>query len=147
MEPAHLKINGQEVDFPVTVGTEQEVGFDILKLRSSTKAITLDPGFANTGSCESSITYIDGEKGILRYRGYSIEDLATNSTFIEVAYLLINGHLPTKEELHKFNEDLTHHSLLHEDMKKFFEGYPASAPPMSVLSTIVSSKPPAPPIW
>ncbi|MDA1029049.1 MAG: citrate synthase [Bacteroidetes bacterium] len=139
MEPARLAINGHNVEFPVTVGTEDEVGFDILKLRGSTGAITLDPGFANTGSCESSITYIDGEKGILRYRGYTIEDLATKSTFMDVAHLLVRGELPTAEQSHKFNEDLTHHSLLHEDMKKFFEGYPANAPPMSVLSTIVSS--------
>jgi citrate synthase len=139
MEPARLSINGQNVEFDVTVGTENEVGFDILKLRSATKAITLDPGFANTGSCESTITYIDGEKGILRYRGYTIEDLATKSTFVDVAHLLVRGELPTKEEHEKFNEDLTHHSLLHEDMKKFFESYPANAPPMSVLSTIVSS--------
>ncbi len=139
MEPARLSINGHNAEFPVTVGTEDEVGFDILKLRGSTGAITLDPGFANTGSCESTITYIDGEKGILRYRGYTIEDLATKSTFVDVAHLLVRGELPTKKEADKFNEDLTHHSLLHEDMKKFFEGYPANAPPMSVLSTIVSS--------
>jgi len=139
MEPAKLSINDHQVEFPITVGTEDEVGFDILKLRSSTKAITLDPGFANTGSCESTITYIDGEKGILRYRGYTIEDIATHSTFVDVAYLLINGELPTREEFDKYNESLTHHSLLHEDMKKFFEGYPPNAPPMSVLSTIVSS--------
>ena len=139
MEPAKLSINDHQVEFPITVGTEDEVGFDILKLRSSTKAITLDPGFANTGSCESTITYIDGEKGISRYRGYTIEDLATHSTFVDVAYLLINGELPTREEFDKYNESLTHHSLLHEDMKKFFEGYPPNAPPMSVLSTIVSS--------
>ena len=120
MEPAKLSINDHQVEFPITVGTEDEVGFDILKLRSSTKAITLDPGFANTGSCESTITYIDGEKGILRYRGYTIEDLATHSTFVDVAYLLINGELPTREEFDKYNESLTHHSLLHEDMKKFF---------------------------
>ena len=139
MEPAKLSLNDHEVEFPVTVGTEKEVGFDILKLRSTTGAITLDPGFANTGSCESSITYIDGEKGILRYRGYTIEDLATHSTFVDVAHLLIKGHLPTQSEFDAYNESLTHHSLLHEDMKKFFEGYPPNAPPMSVLSTIVSS--------
>ncbi len=139
MDPARLNINDQAVEFPVLVGTEKEVGFDILKLRGSTGAITLDPGFANTGSCESTITYIDGEAGILRYRGFSIEDLATHSTFVDVAYLLINGQLPTRPLFDKFNQDLTHHSLLHEDMKKFFEGYPQNAPPMSVLSTIVSS--------
>ncbi|MGA0256165.1 MAG: citrate/2-methylcitrate synthase, partial [Rhodothermales bacterium] len=139
MDNARLSINDHEVEFPVTVGTENEVGFDIRKLRGRTGAITVDPGFANTGSCHSEITFIDGEKGILRYRGYSIEDLTEHSTFLDVAYLLIYGNLPTRDELDAFNTEITRHSLLHEDMKKFFEGYPASAPPMSVLSTIVAS--------
>ena len=139
MEPARLSILDHEVEFPVTEGTENEVGFDIRKLRGSTGTITLDPGFANTGSCESAITYIDGENGILRYRGYAIEDLANHSSFLDVAYLLIYGDLPTRAELDAFHSELTRHSLIHEDMKKFFEGYPPSAPPMSVLSTIVSS--------
>ncbi|MDA0379191.1 MAG: citrate synthase [Bacteroidetes bacterium] len=139
MDTARISIQDQEVDCPVTVGTEDEVAFDISKLRNTTGAITLDPGYANTGSCESGITFIDGEKGILRYRGYSIEDLAEHSSFLDVAYLLIYGELPTRDELDAFNLEITRHSLLHEDMKKFFEGYPASAPPMSVLSTIVSS--------
>lgn len=139
MDPARLTINNQKVEFPVTVGTENEAGFDIRKLRGSTGTITMDPGFANTGSCESSITFIDGEKGILRYRGYSIDDLATHSSFLEVSYLLIYGELPNRVELDTWHNDMTQHSLIHEDMKKFFEGYPASAPPMSVLSTIVSS--------
>jgi citrate synthase len=139
MDNARISIQDQEIECPVTIGTENEVAFDIGKLRSTTRAITLDPGYANTGSCESGITFIDGEKGILRYRGYSIEDLAEHSSFLDVAYLLIYGELPTREELDAFNLEITRHSLLHEDMKKFFEGYPASAPPMSVLSTIVSS--------
>lgn len=139
MDNARLSINDQEVEFPVTEGTENEVGFDIRKLRSSTGTITIDPGFANTGSCKSGITFINGEEGILRYRGYAIEDLAEHSSFLDVAYLLIYGELPTRAELDAFHVEITRHSLLHEDMKKFFEGYPATAPPMSVLSTIVSS--------
>ena len=139
MDNARLSVDDQEVEFPVTVGTENEVGFDIRKLRGSTGTITVDPGFANTGSCKSDITFINGEEGILRYRGYSIEDLAQHSTFLDVAYMLIYGELPTRDELDAFNNEIARHSLLHEDMKKFFEGYPASAPPMSVLSTIVAS--------
>ena len=139
MDNARISIQDQEIECPVTIGTEDEVAFDIRKLRSASGAITLDPGFANTGSCESGITFIDGEKGILRYRGYSIEDLAEHSTFLDIAYLLIYGELPTRDELDAFNLEIARHSLLHEDMKKFFEGYPASAPPMSVLSTIVAS--------
>ncbi|HAY37566.1 MAG: citrate synthase [Rhodothermales bacterium] len=139
MEPARLSISDHDVEFPVTVGSENEVGFDIRKLRGTTGAITVDPGFANTGSCKSGITFIDGENGILRYRGYAIEDLANHSSFLDVAYLLIYGNLPTRVELDDFHGEMTRHSLIHEDMKKFFEGYPPNAPPMSVLSTIVSS--------
>jgi len=139
MEPAKLSVQDQQIEFPVSKGTEDEVAIHIKDLRPSTGVITMDPGFANTGSCESAITFIDGEKGILRYRGYSIEDLAEKSTFTEVAYLLIYGELPTPAQLENFRQSLRRHSLLHEDMKKFFEGYPPSAPPMSVLSTIVAS--------
>ncbi len=139
MEKATLSFDSQHLDLSVVVGSEGERAFDIRKLRGETGIITLDSGYGNTGSCESSITFIDGEKGILRHRGYSIEELTENSTFTEVAYLLIYGDLPTPDELSTFEERLTHHSLLHEDMKKFFEGYPANAPPMSVLSTIVAS--------
>ena len=139
MDAAHLKIRDKEIDLPIVEGTENEVGFAIKQLRGETGTITLDPGFANTGSCQSAITYIDGEQGILRYRGYSIEDLAEMASFLEVTYLLIYGNLPTQSQLEEFRHRLTHHSLLHEDMKKFFEGYPPSAPPMSVLSTIVAS--------
>ena len=139
MEPAKLSVQDQHIELPVSSGTENEVAIDIKALRPSTGVITMDPGFANTGSCESAITFIDGEKGILRYRGYSIEDLAEKSTFTEVAYLLIYGELPTEAQLENFRQSLRRHSLLHEDMKKFFEGYPPSAPPMSVLSTIVAS--------
>ena len=139
MSSASLHLNGQEYTFPVITGSEGEVGIDIAKLRAQTGAITFDPGYGNTGSCESEITYIDGEKSILRYRGYDIEELAEKSSFVEVAYLLIYGHLPTHDELNRFEERLTRHSLLHEDMKKFFEGFPPSAHPMSVLSTMVAS--------
>ncbi|HEX2867023.1 MAG TPA: citrate synthase [Ignavibacteriales bacterium] len=139
MDNATLVLNGKEFQLPVTVGTEGEVGIDITTLRSKTGAITLDSGYGNTGSCESSITFIDGEKGILQYRGYPIEELAAKSSFLEVSYLLIFGHLPTREELDKFTYDLTHHSLLREDMKKFYEGYPAAAHPMGVLSSMVVS--------
>ena len=99
----------------------------------------MDSGYGNTGSCFSAITFIDGEKGILRYRGYPIEDLAENSNFIEVSFLLIYGHLPSKKELERFQYDLTHHTLIHEDMKKFFEGFPPTAHPMGILSAMVSS--------
>jgi citrate synthase len=139
METAKLILHGQEHEFPVTVGTEGEEGIDIRKLRATTGAVTLDPGFGNTGSCESGITFINGEEGILRYRGYGIEELTEKSSFLEVAYLLIQGELPTREQLDHFRHRLTYHSLLHEDMKKFFEGFPPSAHPMSVLSTIVAS--------
>jgi citrate synthase len=139
MDTARLTFQDNEIDLPTTVGSEQETGIDIRKLRATTGAITLDPGYANTGSCQSAITFIDGEKGILRYRGYSIEDLAGQSSFLDVAFLLIFGELPTHSELESFRVEIAQHTLLHEDMKKFFEGYPASAPPMSVLSTIVSS--------
>ncbi len=139
MKTAKLTLDDWEVELPVTIGSEGEVGIGIHKLRAETKAITLDSGYGNTGSCESSITFIDGEKGILRYRGYSIEDLAEKATFLEVAFLLIFSKLPSSAQIEAFNLELTRHSLLHEDMKKFFEGYPPAAPPMSVLSTIVAS--------
>lgn len=136
---AKLVLNGQEFELPTIVGSENEIGIDISKLRSETTAITLDSGYANTGACQSSICYIDGEKGILRYRGYSIEQLAEKSKFEEVAFLLISGELPTATQLSKFHEDLTYHSLIHEDMKKFFEGFAPSAHPMAILSSMVVS--------
>ncbi len=139
MANATLSINDREYSFPVLVGTESEVGIDIGMLRKSTGAITLDPGYGNTGSCTSAITFIDGEKGILRYRGYPIEELAAKASFVEVMYLLVYGVLPTKEQLADFGYRLTQHTLLHEDMKKFYEGFPPSAQPMSVLSTMVAS--------
>jgi citrate synthase len=139
MNTAKLTLDGQETELPVIVGSEGEVGLDIRALRNKTGAITFDSGYGNTGSCDSAITFIDGETGILRYRGYPIEELATKSSFLEVSYLLIYGELPTADELKKFEYNVTHHTLLHEDMKKFYEGFPPSAHPMSVLSSMVAS--------
>ena len=139
MKTSKVNIDGKEFEFPMVVGSEGEVGIDISKLRGQLGIITLDNGYGNTGSCQSSITFIDGEKGILRYRGYSIEELAVRSNFIEVSYLLIFGHLPGRKEFEVFMHDLTHHSLIHEDMKKFYEGFPPSAHPMTVLSSMVNS--------
>jgi citrate synthase len=140
MSSAKLTYEGQEYELPVVEGTEGEKAFDISKLRSRTGGIiTLDNGFANTGSCRSEITFIDGEEGILRYRGYPIEELATQGDFVEICYLLIYGDLPDEKELKSFRHKLTYHSLLHEDMKKFFEGYPLTAHPMAILSSMVAS--------
>jgi citrate synthase len=139
MSNAKLILNGKEYELEVLVGSEGEVGIDTRKLRKQTGAVTFDPGYGNTGSCESAITFIDGERGILRYRGYPIEELAVSSSFIEVCYLLIYGSLPTRAELGEFSDSLTRHTLLHEDMKKFFEGYSPSAHPMAILSSMVAS--------
>ena len=140
MASAKLHLDGKEYEFPTIVGSEGEVGIDITKLRRDTGGtITLDSGYGNTGSCQSAITFIDGEKGILRYRGYPIEQLAEKASFTEVSYLLIRGELPDREQLDNFNHDLTYHSMLHEDMKKFFEGYPPTAHPMAILSSMVAS--------
>lgn len=139
MDSAKLTLNGKDYTLPVLVGSEQEVAIDITQLRAQSGAITLDDGYGNTGSCKSAITFIDGDKGILRYRGYPIEELANKSSFIEVAYLLIYGELPGKEQLDQFKHELTHHSLLPEDMKKMFEGFTTTAHPMGVLSSMVAS--------
>jgi citrate synthase len=136
---AKLILDGKELELPVVVGSEGEMGLDIMQLRAKSGAITLDQGYGNTGACESSITFIDGEKGILRYRGYPIEDLAEKADFVEVCYLLIYGHLPSRQELEDFYSRVTRHTLLHEDMKKFFEGYPGGAHPMAMLSAMVAS--------
>jgi citrate synthase len=136
---ARLILDGKELQLPLVRGTEDEVGIDIGRLRQESGAITLDPGYANTGACRSAITFIDGEVGILRYRGYPIEQLAERASFVEVAYLLIYGDLPTREQLARFSRDITRHSLIHEDLKKFFEGYPPDAHPMAILSSMVSS--------
>jgi len=126
MGTAKLILDGKEFEFPLVTGLGGEVGIDIAKLRERTGAITLDDGYGNTGACRSSITFIDGERGILRYRGIPIEELA-EARFTEVGFLLVYGHLPTRQELIDWREKLTRHSLIHEDMKKFFEGFPASA--------------------
>jgi citrate synthase len=139
MTSARLHLDGQDYEFPVIRGTENEVGIDIGKLRATTGAITLDPGFTSTGACSSAITYIDGSNGILRYRGYPIEQLAEQSDFPEVAYLLLYGELPNAEQAAAFRADLTYHSMIHEDMKKFFEGFPTNAHPMAILSAMVAS--------
>lgn len=139
METAKLTLRGKDYEFPVSEGTEGEVNIDIASLRSKSGAITMDPGYGNTGSCFSSITFIDGEEGILRYRGYPIEELAEKSTFLEVAYLLIYGELPTADQLASFKYSVTHHSLIHEDMRKMIELYPTTAHPMGVLSAMISS--------
>ena len=131
--------DGQSFDFPVLTGSEHEKGIDISSLRKQTGYITLDPGFVNTGSCESSITFLDGEKGVLRYRGYPIEELAEESTFIEVAYLLINGELPKKDQLENFTNRISLHSMIHEDMRHFFEGFSQNSHPMVILSAMISS--------
>jgi citrate synthase len=127
------------LELPVRPASEGAAGADIGKLLSSTGLVTYDPGFANTASCTSAITYIDGDAGILRYRGYPIDELAENSTFIEVSYLLIHGELPTADQLSAFENNIRRHTLLHEDMKRFFEGFPADAHPMPVLSSAVSA--------
>jgi citrate synthase len=139
MSNAKLILEGKEYELPLVVGSENEVGIDIAPLRAKTGAITLDPGYGNTGACKSAITFIDGDRGILRYRGYPIEQLAEHASFVEVCYLLIYGHLPTEAELAAFDDKLTRHSLIHEDMKKFFEGFPPSAHPMAILSAMIAS--------
>lgn len=136
---ATLEYKGKKYDFPVIMGTEDEFAIDIKTLRSSTGMITLDPGYKNTGSCESAITFLDGEKGILRYRGYAIEDLAEKADFLEVAYLLIFGELPNAEQLGNFHKDIKAESHVDEEMKKILDGFPKSAHPMGVLSSLTSA--------
>ena len=138
-QKAKLEVEGKTYELPVIVGSEGEKAIDIGRLRQDSGYITLDPGYGNSGSCTSSITFIDGENGILRYRGIPIEQLAEQSTFVETAYLLIYGHLPSKTELSSFSESLTRHSLIHEDMLHFYDGYPAAAHPMAILSSMVCS--------
>ncbi|WP_179413919.1 citrate synthase [Mucilaginibacter sp. E4BP6] len=139
LETAQLKIGDKTYDLPVIEGSEGEKAIDISKLRDQTGYVTLDIGYKNTGATQSAITFLDGELGILKYRGYPIEQLAAKSSFIEVAYLLIYGELPTEEQLKAFNFDLSHHTLVHEDMKKFFDGFPSKSHPMGQLSSLVCS--------
>ncbi len=134
-----LEIDGKTYSLPVIEGTEAERAIDISTLRQATGYITLDDGYANTGSCTSRVTFIDGEQGILRYRGIPIEDLAQASTFVEVAYLIIYGHLPTEAELKRFSNMLTQSQNLHEDMKFHFEGFPSNAHPMAILSSMINA--------
>ena len=136
---ATVEIDGKKHEFPLITGTENEVAIDIKNLRAETGLITLDPGYKNTGSCESAITFLDGEKGILRYRGYSIEDLAEKADFLEVVFLLIFGELPTKKELDNFKADILGQSDVNDDMKKVIAGFPTSAHPMGVLSSLTSA--------
>lgn len=134
---ASIEVQGRKIEAPLITGTEQEVGIDVSKLRASTGAITLDPGFVNTGSCQSGITFLDGEKGILRYRGYPIEQLASQSNFLEVSYLLVKGELPTAAQLSQFEGDITQHTMLHEELKHIFNAFPKNAHPMAILSCVV----------
>jgi len=139
-DKATLEIKGQKYEFPLVEGTENEVAIDIKTLRTATGGvITIDPGYKNTGSCESAITFLDGEKGILRYRGYAIEDLAEKADFLEVAYLLIFGELPNKEQLAKFHGDIKEKSVVDEDIKKIIESFPKAAHPMGVISSLTSA--------
>jgi len=136
---AEINIGDQKIELPIIEGTENERAIDIGKLRASSGVVTIDPGFKNTGSTKSAITFLDGEKGILRYRGYSIEELAEKSSFIEVSYLLIYGELPNASQLEAFQQEIKVHTLVHEDIKKILEGFPSNSHPMGVLSSLVTA--------
>ena len=136
---AILELDGKKYEFPVIVGTENEVGIDISKLRDLSEAITMDPGYKNSGSCTSEITFLDGEEGILRYRGYAIEDLADKAGFLEVSYLLIFGELPTAKQLEQFENDIRKYTLVNEEMKNIIDGFPKTAHPMGVLASLTSA--------
>ena len=138
-DSAELRVGDKTIELPIIEGTEGERGIDIRKLRSSLGLITLDPGFANTGACRSAITFIDGDRGILRYRGIPIEELAEKSSFLEVAYLLVDGKLPTPSELESFVESITHHTMIHEDFKRFFGALPKDAHPMAACSAAIGA--------
>jgi len=139
LNSAKLIVDGKTYEFPIIVGSEGEKAIDIAKLRGDSALITLDPGYGNTGSCLSSITFIDGDRGILHYRGYPIEQIADRVTFVETAYLLIYGELPTQAQLNKFSNSFAEHARIHEDMISFFHGYPSSGHPMGILSAMVCS--------
>ncbi len=138
-DTAQLIVDGKTYEIPLIIGSEGEKGLDITRLRAETGLITLDPGCGNTGLCQSNITFMDGEKGILRYRGIPVEQLAEHSTFRETAYLLINGELPTEAQLRRFSVRLNDHSLVHEDMRSFFESYPRGAHPMGMISSMINA--------
>ena len=137
-DKAKLNINDSEIDLNLIKGSENEIGIDISSLRSKSNVITLDPGYKNTGSCQSSITFLDGEKGILRYRGYSIEELAKKADFLEVAYLLIFGELPNKQQLEKLSNDIKERAIIDEDLRIILNSFPKSAHPMGILSSLTS---------
>jgi citrate synthase len=136
---AKLICEGQELELPMVVGSENEKAIDISALRKGTGVVTIDQGYVNTGSTTSAITFLNGEKGVLRYRGYPIEQLAKKCDFVEVAYLLIYGELPTAEELEKFKQSIRRHTMLHEDLKSFYDGFPRDAHPMAILSSVVGA--------
>jgi len=138
-ETAELKLGDQKIDLPIIVGSEQEKAVDVSSLRAKTGFITLDNGYMNTGACTSAITFIDGERGILRYRGIPIEVLAEKSTFLETAYLLIEGALPTSDQLENFTNRVRRHTMIHEDIKRFYDGFPRDAHPMAIMASVVSS--------
>ena len=139
MDSIKIKINSKNIQLPIIKGSENEHGIDITQLRKETGYITLDPGYANTGACKSSITFIDGEKGILRYRGYPIEELAGKVSFTETSYLLLYGELPNANQKTQFSKQLRQHANIHEDMKRFFDGFPLNAHPMATLSSMVTA--------
>ena len=139
MDKAKLIIKEKTIELPIIEGTENEKAIDITKLRKETGFITIDPGFGNTGSCISNITFIDGEKGILRYRGYPIEDLVEKTTFTDLSYLLLYGDCKNPDEIVKFKKSLRKHAVIHEDMKRFFDGFPPNAHPMAILSSMVTA--------
>ena len=134
-----LLYNGNKYEFPIIKGSEDELAIDIKTLRQNTGLITLDPGYKNTGSCISDITYLDGENGVLRYRGYDIADLANNSSFIEVSYLLIFGELPSKSKCEEFENDIKEELLVHEDIKTILKSFPTGAHPMGILASLTSA--------
>jgi citrate synthase len=138
-EVANIRLDGRELELPVVVGSEGERAIDISPLRAKTGHITLDEGYVNTGATTSAITFLDGEQGVLRYRGYPIEVLAEKCDFVEVSYLLIYGELPTAEQLQRFRNNLTQHTMLHEDMKSFYNGFPRDAHPMAILGSVVGA--------
>jgi citrate synthase len=138
-EQAKLNIGDKSYEFPIVTGSENEKAIDISKMLAQTGHITIDPGFGNTGACQSAITYLDGDQGILRYRGYPIEQIAERSSFVETTYLLVFGKLPTQKELDKLSATFAEYSMIHEDMKNFFNAYPSNAHPMAILSAMVCS--------
>jgi citrate synthase len=138
-ETARLEVDGKTIELPIVMGSEGERALDIAELRTETGLITLDPAYKNTGSCKSAITFIDGERGILRYRGYPVEELAEKATFLEVAYLLINGELPERKQLEAWTHDIRYHTMLHENLKRLFGAFPMDAHPMAVSAAIVAA--------